>query len=225
MNLPLIAPADLLSGLIAFLLTIMVLSYLIGDNPFFRIAIHIFVGVAAGYVGAVAWHQVIWPKLFRPIIFGSWGERLLAIIPLLLGILLLAKLSPNAAQLGNLAMAYLVGVGAAVAIGGAVMGTILPQTMATANLFVAGSAGLGERLFEGSIILAGTITTLVFFQFSARSTAEGPRRGRIAQALGWLGQIFIAVTFGALFAGVYAAAMTALIERIHFLWTFLVSLL
>lgn len=216
-------PIDFITGLAAFLLTIMVLSYLIGDNPFFRLAIHLFIGVAAGYAGAVAWHQVLWPRLFRPIVYGTLVERLLAILPLLLGILLLAKLSPRAARLGNPAMAYLVGVGAAVAIGGAVSGTILPQSLATIQLFTPGEAGSAERIFEGSIVLVGAVTTLAYFHFGARATPAGPRRGKLVQGLGWIGQIFIAITFGALFAGVYAAAMTALIERIHFLWTFLGS--
>jgi hypothetical protein len=215
---------DLIVGVVSFLLTIMVLSYLIGDNPFFRIAIYLFVGVAAGYAGAVAWHQVLWPKLFRPIIYGTLTEKLLAIVPLLLGILLLAKLSPRAARLGNPAMAYLVGVGAAVAIGGAVLGTIFPQTVATVNMFSLTGAGVGERLFESSIILVGAITTLIYFQFGAKNTATGSQRGKLIGILGWIGQGFVAITLGALFAGVYAAAMTALIERISFLWTFLTSL-
>jgi hypothetical protein len=215
---------ELVTGLVAFLLTVMVLSYLIGDNPFFRVAIYTFVGVAAGYAGAVAWHQVLWPKLFRPIMNGTLTERLLAVIPLLLGILLLAKLSPRAARLGNPAMAYLVGVGAAVAIGGAVFGTIFPQTAATVNLFGLTGNGTAERLFEGSIVLVGAVTTLVYFHFSAKATPGGPQRGKLIEALGWVGQIFVAITFGALFSGVFLAAMTALSERIYFLWTFLISL-
>jgi hypothetical protein len=215
---------DLIVGVVSFLLTIMVLSYLIGDNPFFRIAIYLFVGVAAGYAGAVAWHQVLWPKLFHPIVYGTLTEKLLAIVPLLLGILLLAKLSPRAARLGSPAMAYLVGVGAAVAIGGAVLGTIFPQTVATVNMFSLTGEGVGERLFESSIILVGAITTLIYFQFGAKNTATGSQRGKLIGILGWIGQGFVAITLGALFAGVYAAAMTALIERISFLWTFLTSL-
>lgn len=222
--MPFSLSVDFITGLVAFLLTVMVLSYLIGDNPFFRLAIYIFVGVAAGYAGAVAWHQVLWPKLFRPIVYGTLLERFLAIIPLLLGILLLAKLSPRAARLGNPAMAYLVGVGAAVALGGAVLGTIFPQTLAIVDLFNPISTGMVERLFEGSIILIGAITTLVYFHFGARTTPAGPQRGGLIRALSWVGQIFIGITLGAVFAGVYAAAMTAFIERIHFLWTFLSSI-
>ncbi len=216
---------DLITGVLSFLFTIMVLSYLIGDNPFFRVAIYIFVGVSAGYAASVAWYHVLWPKLFRPVIFGSITERLLAIIPLILAILLLAKLSPRSARLGNPAVAFLVGTGAAVAIGGAVLGTLIPQTQASANLFDFSTGGrILERFFEGSIILTGTLTTLVYFHFGAKPSPYGPKRNRWIHILSLVGQVFIAFAFGALFAGVYAAAMTALIERIYFIWNFLFSL-
>jgi hypothetical protein len=218
--------ADLVTGGISFLLTLMVLSYLIGDNPLFRIAIYIFIGVSAGYVAAVAWHQVLYPRLVLPLLSASLGERLLLIIPLVLALLLLLKLSSRTASLGTLPMAFLVGVGAAVAIGGAVMGTIFPQTQASMNVFNLATAGQYrlERIFEGVFLLVGTVTTLVYFNFSAKATAAGPQRGKLVRLLSWVGQIFIAITFGVLFAGVFMAALTALIERLNFIVTFLSSL-
>ncbi len=217
---------DLVTGGISFLLTVMVLSYLIGDNPLFRIAIYIFIGVSAGYVAAVTWHQVLRPQLIVPLLTGTLAERLLLIIPLLLGLLLLFKLSPRTASLGTPSMAFLVGVGAAVAIGGAVMGTLFPQTGAAMNALKLSGAGQFwlERLSEGLIMLVGTITALVYFHFGARATPTGPQRGKIIGILGRVGQVFIAITFGVLFAGVFVAAMTALIERMNFVITFLLSL-
>ncbi len=223
--MPIPISINLVTGLLSFLMTIMVLSYLLGDNPFFRLAIHLFIGVSAGYAAAVTWYQVLWPKLFQPIIYGSLNERLLLMVPLLLGISLLVKLSPPLARLGNPAMAYLVGVGAAVAIGGAVFGTLFPQAIATVNLFdLRNSGSLAERLLEGSLILVGTLTTLVYFHFGAKATPAGLKRGKAVEVLGWIGQIFIAITFGALFAGAYAAAMTALIERLDSILKFILSL-
>ena len=217
---------DLVTGGISFLLTLMVLSYLIGDNPVFRIAIYIFIGVSAGYVAAVAWHQVLYPRLILPLFSASLGERLLLIIPLVLGLLLLFKLSSRTASLGSLPMAFLVGVGAAVAIGGAVMGTLLPQTQASMNAFNLSTAGQYqlEHLGEGIVMLIGTVTALVYFHFGAKATASGPRRGKLVGIISWVGQIFIAITFGVLFAGVFMAALTALIERLNFIITFLSSL-
>ena len=217
---------DLVTGGISFLLTLMVLSYLIGDNPIFRIAIYIFIGVSAGYVAVVAWHQVLYPRFILPLFSASLGERLLLIIPLVLGLLLLLKLSPRTASLGSLPMAFLVGVGAAVAIGGAVMGTLFPQTQASMNVFDLSTAGQYwlERLGEGIVMLIGTVTALVYFHFGAKATASGPRRGKLVGIFSWVGQIFIAITFGVLFAGVFMAALTALIERLNFIVTFLLSL-
>jgi hypothetical protein len=215
---------DLITGFLSFLFTLMIFSYLIGDNPLFRLAIYIFVGVSAGYVASVSWQHVLWPKLFQPLMIGTMQQRLLLIVPSVLGLLLFAKLSPRSARLGNPAMAFLVGTAAAVAIGGAVLGTIIPQSLASINFFDPSAGGsLLERLFEGSIFLLGTISTLVYFQFSGRKTPDGPQRSRLVSGVAWVGKLFIAVTFGVLFAGAYAAAMTALIERMFSLWAFLSS--
>jgi hypothetical protein len=225
--MPVTLSHDLVSGLISFLLTLMILSYLIGDNPAFRVAVYIFIGVSAGYVAAVAWWQVLYPKVFVPLLTGSFIERLLALIPLVLGVLLLMKLSPRTAWLGTPSVAFLVGVGAAVAVGGAVMGTLIPQTQASFNVFNPTSNGESwlARLFFGAIMLVGTITTLVYFHFGAKSTAGGPQRSKLVVWLGWIGQVFIAITLGVLFAGVFAAALTAMIERLNSIWYFLASLL
>jgi hypothetical protein len=225
--MPVTISQDLLPGFLSFLLTLMILSYLIGDNPAFRVAVYIFVGVSAGYVAAVVWWQVIYPKVFIALFSGTFIEALIALLALILGVLLLLKLSARMAWLGTPSLAFLVGVGAAVAVGGAVMGTLIPQTQASFNVFNPTSAGETwlARLFFGAIMLVGTITTLVYFHFGARSTAGGPQRGKLVEWLSRIGQVFIAITLGVLFAGVFAAALTALIERLNFIWYFLTSVL
>jgi hypothetical protein len=217
---------NIITGGISFLLTLMVLSYLIGDNPVFRMAVYIFIGVSAGYAAAVAFNQVVFPLLIVPLISGGLPERLLAVIPLALGILLLFKLSPRTARLGNASMGFLVGVGAAIAIGGGIIGTIFPQTQASMNGFNLSAAGQFwlEKISEGLVMLIGTVATLIYFHYGAKATPSGPQRGKLTGILGWVGQVFIAITFGVLFAGVFMAAITALIERLNFIVTFLSSL-
>ncbi|MBC8336015.1 MAG: hypothetical protein ISR59_05250 [Anaerolineales bacterium] len=205
---------ELISGLIAFLLTVFVLSYLINDNFLFRAATYIFVGVSAGYVAAVAWHQVLAPQLLQPILSGSGDEKIRAYIALVLVFLLLLKAIPPLSKLGTPSMAFMVGVGAAIAIGGAVTGTLFPQTLAAINIFE-------FKVFEGIVMLLGTVSTLIYFQFSARRDDDGQyRRNPIFNFIAFIGRVFIAITFGVLFAGVYSAALTALIERIDFISTF-----
>ena len=128
-----IIPLDLISGVLSFLFTLLIFSYLIGDNPLFRIAVYIFVGVSSGYIAVIAWWQVIWPRLIQPLISamltGSLLEKGLIFVPLLGAVLILMKVSPRLAGMSRFVMAFLVGVGAAVTIAGAVAGTLIPQVM------------------------------------------------------------------------------------------------
>ncbi len=220
---------DFVMGIVAFLFTLFIFSYLIGDNPLFRIAVYIFVGVAAGYVAAVACRQVLWSDLIYPLLHDAPLQKALLTIPLILSALLLVKVSPRLTRLGMPAMALLVGVSAAVAVGGAVMGTIFPQIDATINLFDARSATsasqFAEMMFNGAWILAGVVTTLVYFHFGARTSNNGSvRRFALIEVVAFIGSIFLAITLGVLFAGVYSAALTALIDRLHFFGVLLFGL-
>jgi hypothetical protein len=71
------------------------------------------------------------------------------------------------------------------------------------------------------VVAFGTISTLIYFQFGAGVQQDGTvSRSLIVEIISWVGRIFIAITFGMLFAGLYAAAMTALIERLNFIINF-----
>jgi len=74
------------------------------------------------------------------------------------------------------------------------------------------------QLVQGGVMLLGTVFTLACFHFSAGRAADGaPKRNRILEGVAWVGRIFIAITFGVLFAGVYMSALTAMIERLSFI--------
>jgi hypothetical protein len=200
---------DLIGALLGFLLTVFIFSYIVGDNVLFRIATHLFVGVAAGYVAIVVIQNIILPQMIWPFFSDNRNEKIFAILFLILGALMLTKISPRLNKLGNPAIAYLVGVGAATAIGGAVVGTIFPQTSASINVFVE------NDIFDAFWILVGTLTTLLYFHFGSPAWLD---------MIGNVGQFFIAVTFGALFSGVYLAAIMALIERASFIWNLIQSM-
>lgn len=226
---------DLISAGISFIVTILILSYLIGDNPLFRATVYVFVGVAAGYVAAVAVNEIILPLLIQPIISGSVfanpGLAISLAIASLGSILLLFKLSPRFSHIGQLPMAYLVGVGAAVTIGGAVLGTLLPQVSATmdgfdVSLAVQRNTNPTLMILNGAFILVGVIGTLAYFQFGASKKDDGSvRRNLPVNSLSWVGRVYIAITFGVLFAGVYIAALTALIGRMDSIRSFITQLM
>jgi hypothetical protein len=187
---------------LGFVLTLMIYSYLLGDNPLYRLAVHVMVGVGLGYAVVV-------------IIYGV----------AVLAVFLLLKLSPRTAPLGNVAMGFVMGVGSAVAVGGAVLGTLLPQVSATSLALVPGSepsvlpdqSGLANVL-AALVVVTGTITSLLYFHFAARPVG----RDRV-QRPGWivvsaqLGHAFLMITFGSLFAGALIASLSVLTERVQFL--------
>jgi hypothetical protein len=209
--------------LVAMILTLFVFSYLLGDNFLFRLAENLFVGVAIGYAVVVAFYDVLVPKLFRPLVdsltSGDWQQALLLIISLAFGLLLLLKPAKRLSWLGSLSVALLLGVGAAVAIGGALLGTLLPQIGATADVTLYGTRyGSGLALFSGILLLVGTTAVVLHFHFGTGGKWIWSRvRGQLVRTWGGLGRWFIAVTFGAILATTFLSTLTLLIGRVEFL--------
>jgi len=235
---------SLIGPLVAALLTIMVLSYLIGDNPLFRMATHVFVGVAAGYAGSLALRNVLEPGLITPLlaagVAGLTDTRIVltVLIPWVLVLMLLLKVSPATARLGTPSVALLVGVGAAVVVGGAITGTLIPQSLAAMSTLSpsavspqTGETGV-ERMVNVVIMLVGTLSTLLYFRFTARRAGPVPAAGSGAagnllpgRLVLFIGRFFIAVTFGVMYAGALAAAIIVLAERVQFLRSVVVGFL
>ena len=207
----------------AAILTLMVFSYIFGDNFLFKLATHIFVGVAVGYAMIVVWHEV----------FAKLGpDDLLQATPaLLLCLLLIPKMQPRQSALtnvlGSLALALMLGVGAALAIGGALYGTLLPQIISTATIslnpdhYQTGpeSEGLVGWL-NNIIIVLGTIGTFFYFTFAVRATGPlGGIREGIVRFWAGMGRLMIIFTLGALFANTVGARVALLISRLQFLFS------
>ncbi len=212
-----ITSPDFVVGMLSLLFTVLILSYAIGDNAAFRLAIHVFIGISAGYVAAIVLLQVIANKIIYPLFAEGLTEKniTLVIIPLILGIFLLAKISQRAEWLGRPVVAFLVGTGAAAAVAGAMIGTLYPQV--TGSINVIGPINILEQNFwEGILILVGTVATLIYFQFTVLGKkASSGKRGLLISILAVVGQVFIVITLGTLFAGVFSAALTALVDRIQ----------
>ncbi|MCU0484711.1 MAG: hypothetical protein MUC85_01245 [Anaerolineales bacterium] len=216
--------ADQIGTVVGFLLTLMVISYLVGDNALFRLAVHVFIGVAAGFTTVIVVNQVIWQQTLQPIINSPLENLYLTVPPLLLGIWLLLKGSPRVERLGNPVVAFLVGVGAATAIGGAIFGTLFPQVEAAMNSMDLQAARQSNQVlltwFPNAVIgILATGLTLGYFQFHLGKRSNTPSLLQTLMApIRNLGQGVIAITFGVLFAGVLLAAVAAMIGRIYFVW-------
>lgn len=194
---------DLIGGAVGALLTVLILSYLIGDNPLYRLALHLLVGASIGYTVAVVTVTVL-TRALKPLFqSGTPQQQYTLILPTLLGLFLLFKFVPRLAHLGNFATAFLIGVGAAVAMGGALLGTILPQAAA--------SPGNG-----GLLVALGTACTLLAFTFTLRRRQGLQGIGaRMVSGASAVGRFFLLVAFGAAFAAALTASLSVLIGRAY----------
>jgi hypothetical protein len=201
---------DLVGMLVGALLALMIFSYLLGDNPLYRLALHLFVGAAVGYALGLAL-RVILSRFFAPLIY---DRDLSLLVPLILVIFLLIKGLPKYAYIGNIPVAYLVGVGAAVALSGALLGGLVPQISAT------GRALQAHGLLDGLIVLVGTLATLAVFTFmvGGRSSA-GRLWSGIVGGFAWVGRWFLVTALALGFAGAFTAAVSILIGRLGHLFT------
>jgi hypothetical protein len=205
---------EILAVWIAALLTLMVYSYLLADNPLYRLAEHLFVGSSIGYTAVVVFHNILRPHLFEPLqedAAGNWPY----LIPLLLGLLLLTKASRSLAWLGNTSLGCLFGVGAALAIGGALLGSFLPQIQASWVSLSPRTAGGPEAALDNLCLVVGTIGTLSYFYFTMGSGKK--RGGVLIRFWATIGRWVVLITFGALFGNRIMSYVSLLIERVHFL--------
>jgi hypothetical protein len=196
-----------------FALTLMIFSYLLGDNFLYRIAVYLFVGLAAGFITVVTVESLLLPWINSTVLGADTdtGMRAVGLVPFVLGALLLLKASPRLGRLGNIATAFVIGVGTAVALVGAITGTLLPLIATTAS-------GVRIDVINGFLIFLGVSSTLIYFWYLGRRTPTGEvRRGLAARMVGIVGQGFIVVTLGAIYAGAILTSLTIFSERISFI--------
>jgi hypothetical protein len=212
---------DSIWTLVAFILTAgVIISYLVGEKYIpFKIITYLFIGAAAGYAAIVVIFHVLYPRLLVPFLYPSLGySRQWALVPLILSALLFFKIFQKTSKLGNIATGIIVGAAAGVIIGGAVLGTLFTQAKAAILLFDPELGVDQGRLADALFMLIGTVTTLLYFQFGGvRRPGKPVERPVLIGKLAGFGKFFIAVTLGALFAGVISAAISALAERLSFL--------
>jgi len=198
-------------NIFAVILTFMVLSRIIGDNPLFRVAQYLFVGVSLGLAFVIAYHQVLRPA-FGALIADNPGAFTLYGVPLLLGILLLPRITRRQewSWLANIPLALIFGVGAALAAGGAIAGTLAPQILDTARP-LDGDPGQ----IAGVIVLAlGTVVTLGAFYYTIPRES---RAGRLVAISVLVGHWLLMLAFGFFFASALQTYLSALTERLSFL--------
>lgn len=196
-------------------LTIAILSFLIGDNPVYKFAEHVFVGISAAYGVVIVWQQALLPllvfKLFPNLSGGTVTEaNYYMLVPGILGLLMLSRFIPRYDWLSRYPIAFIVGLYSGASIPATAQYILVKQLGATMNPVLT-TPDVGWALAVSHfIVLIGVICTLSYFYFSS------PHEGALGVS-SKIGIWFLMVAFGAGFGNTVMARISLLIGRVEFL--------
>ena len=214
-----------LSVWLGALLTLCIFSFLYKDNPFYRFAEHLFVGVSAGYYIILNFWTVIVPNLWEPftktvgnatgtagvgsLFLPRLGDyRIFLAVPGILGLLLFTRLFGKIGWMSRWALAVIIGVYAGIRTTGAAQADFVAQVEGSLKpLWIAGDIGASVNAI---IFTVGIITSLLFFFYSRE------HKGGLGVA-SKLGIFFLMVSFGAGYGYTVMSRISLLIGRFQFL--------
>jgi len=208
---------DFLWLTIAAAATLAIFSFLYKDNPFYKFAEHLFVGIASGYVVVIEYYNVFRPNLWDPLTAGSdfW-----LIIPLILGIFMFTRFFSRIAWLSRWSMAVIIGTYSGLAVIGFTEGDLLNQVRASlvplisteAAKKLASDPGLFTFLdfMSNPLLVIGFICILIYFFFSKEHQGTYGSLAKIGTGLLMIG-------FGAGYGYTVMTRMALLFDRLFFL--------
>jgi len=184
--------------LIAAIFTLAIFSFLYRENPIYRAAEHILVGVSVGYYLVILVEETIFSKVVNPLFY---DKNMLVLIPAVLGILMFSRLTRTKGWIARIPLAILIGAGAGVSIPAMLSARILRQMSASMQPL---------DTLSGIVGLVGVVCTIAYFYFSKEHR-------------GWFGYMaktgtyFLMIFFGATFGYTVMSRVTLLIGRLEFL--------
>jgi hypothetical protein len=185
------------------MVTIVVLAGLFGERRLFGWSQHLLAGLATGYVALLAIDEVIVPRLVAPLVADPIGRAELWLGLLLVTATAAAPWVPRVVAAVPVSIA--VGTLAAFAVGGAVVGTILPQ-LAAATDVGRSTAGMVAA------IAAAVVTGLVLIGF-----LHGAPRGRPLEAAARTGRWLLLAGIGGFLGFLLVSRLVLLNDRVGFL--------
>lgn len=180
-------------------LTLCIFSFLYRDNPLYKLAEHLFVGVSAGYYVAQAYQETIVPNLVIPV---AREGNLLRLGALVLSVLMFTRFVPRISWLSRWPIAFVVGTYAGINVIAFGSGDLIIQLEATMlDVFGGGARGVGNLL-----LVVGLASSLMYFYFSRE------HRGALG-AVSRVGVWFLMVSFGASFGYTVMSRVSLAIGR------------
>lgn len=230
----------------AAIFTLCIFSFLYRDNPFYKFAESVVVGVSAAYWMVIGFWASVIPNLIGKL-FPTWVQswaipglkenaNWVFVIPLILSILLLWRLAPRGGWIARWPLAFIIGTTAGLRMVGflsadfvaQIKTSIVPLAVVDSeakdggaiNTFGAALSNIDyTETFQNLVLLVGVLTCIVYFFFSVEHKGVV---GRIARFGVWV----LMITFGAAFGYTVMGRFALLAIRIEFLlgdWLWLID--
>jgi len=214
--------------------TLAVFSFMFSDNPAYKVAEAVLVGVSAAYWMVVAFWEVLVPNLLAklaPDLVQNWAmpgrsgpeaaRDLGYLVPLVLGIMLLWRLMPRGAWIARWPLAFVVGTTAGLRLIAFLHGDFLAQIR---NSIVPLVVFTGDTFdpwlsVRNIITVVGMLCCIAYFFFSFEHKGLVGRAARVGI---WI----LMITFGASFGYTVMGRIALLAIRIEFLldnWLWLID--
>jgi hypothetical protein len=204
---------------VAAALTLCIFSFLYRENPFYRFAEHLFVGVSAGYYIVLNFWTVLVANLWDPLAVAFGGRqgspfaahlgdyRAYLLLPALLGLLLFSRFIPRYAWISRWSLAVIIGVYAGLKTTGFAQSDFVAQVHGSIQPLWTGHWGSS---ISACIFTIGLVTSLLFFYFSREHKGALGAASRV-------GVFFLMVSFGAGYGYTVMSRISLLIGRFQFL--------
>ena len=199
-------------------LTLATFSFLYKENPVYRFAEHLVVGVSAGYFVVLLYYNGLRPNLFNHLfVENTWTPRtgeLHYIIPLVLGVLMWARFSKKWAWVSRYPIALFIGISTGIAIPLEMRNRVIQQIYGTVgqtdfDFSKAGFFSLPAGIWDIVLVIL-VICSLVYFFFSKEHKGWFGGAAKI-------GIYTLMIGFGASFGYTVMARISLFIDRVQFL--------
>jgi len=212
---------------LAAFLTLAIMSFLYNDNPFYRFAEHLFIGISAAYWMVVGFWTTLVPNLIGrlyPTLVQKYFitdlptkdyQQFRYLIPLVLGVLLLMRLLPKGGWISRWPLAFIFGTTAGLRFVGFLQSDFIGQiNNSIVSIVTLDNGFVWQTLrhsFSVCVSVVGVITGLIYFFFSKEHKGLFGKASRVGI---WV----LMVTFGAGFGYTVMGRIALLVGRMEFLF-------
>lgn len=211
---------------VGVVLTLFTFSFLYKDNPFYKFAEHLVVGISVGYWTVLLYYNGLRPNLLNHLfVENTWTpkfDELYYIIPALLGIAMWTRFSRKYSWISRYPLALYLGIANGIAIPVEMKNRVISQLRGTVvglefQWSTSGFLGVPQGIWDVVVVL-GTISSLIYFFFSKEHKGAF---GSVAK----VGIYTLMIGFGATFGYTVMARISLFIQRIQFFrdWLSMIS--